>query len=403
MTDTMPGDGAHRTPNDLRTTTAAALDAAWVDLGYTAPNTEVYPWLWLWDSCFHAIIWAALDRPDRSLAEMRSAFSHQDPSGFVPHMGYQLDPDRPVELWGRRGASSITQPPMYGHALAELRRRGVAVPDEMWEAAAAGLRFLLETRARCPSGLVRVVHPWETGCDDSPRWDDLCPGPGFDLTRWRAHKVDLLATVARGPRDEPLDNPAFPVGSVGFNALVAFNVYELAAETADDSLVAAADELAAAIESRWSPGDGTWIDDGPAADGSGRVRTADALLAMLVARDPGARAVVASSLLDESAHAGAFGPRGVHRDEPTYDPASYWRGPVWPQVAYLLWVATTRSSAARSSTSSVESEVAESIRSGTVAGAVTSGLAEYWDADTGTAGGAIPQSWTGLAVVMEEG
>ena len=31
------------------------------------------------------------------------------------------------------------------------------------------------------------------------------------------------------------------------------------------------------------------------------------------------------------------------------------------------------------------------------------GLAEYWDADTGTGGGAVPQSWTGLAVVMAAG
>ena len=395
MTDTMPGNGPDHTPDALRARTLEALDAAWVDLGYTAPNTEVYPWLWLWDSCFHAIVWAALDRPERALAELTSVLSLRDGAGFVPHMGYQLDPHRHAELWGRPGSSSITQPPMYGHALAEIRRRGVPVPDELWDAASSGLRFLLRDRARTAHGLVQVVHPWETGCDDSPRWDDLCPGDGFALDRWRHFKNDLLASIVRGPLGEPLRNPAFAVGSVGFNALVAWNARELTDVTGDNELAADAAELVEAIEQRWSAADATWVDDGPTEHGSGRTRTADALLPMLVARDASARAVVVESLLDNDAHGAAYGPRGVHRGDPSYDPRSYWRGPVWPQVAYLLWVATTRSSS-----TSTESSVGETIRRATVAGAARSGLAEYWDPDTGAGGGAIPQSWTGLAVVM---
>ena len=36
----------------------------------------------------------------------------------------------------------------------------------------------------------------------------------------------------------------------------------------------------------------------------------------------------------------------------------------------------------------------------TVAGAGASGLAEYWNPDTGAGLGAIPQSWSGLALVL---
>jgi len=36
----------------------------------------------------------------------------------------------------------------------------------------------------------------------------------------------------------------------------------------------------------------------------------------------------------------------------------------------------------------------------TVAGAWASGMAEYWNPDTGAGLGAIPQSWTGLALVL---
>ena len=75
-----------------------------------------------------------------------------------------------------------------------------------------------------------------------------------------------------------------------------------------------------------------------------------------------------------------------------YDPSSYWRGPVWPQLAYLLWRALDRGPA--------ETEVGEELRGRTIAGAVRSGFAEYWDGDSAAGGGAIPQSWTGLALVL---
>ncbi len=78
----MPGDPPDRTQK-LRDDVLAALDAAWVsDVGYTAPNTEVYPWLWLWDSCFHSLIWADLGDEQRALAELTAALSSIDDAGF---------------------------------------------------------------------------------------------------------------------------------------------------------------------------------------------------------------------------------------------------------------------------------------------------------------------------------
>ncbi len=391
MPDTMPADPADPT-SPLRRDVEAALRAAWVPDGYTAPNTTVYPWLWLWDSCFHSIVWLALDDAARGLREMETALSTIDETGFVPHMGYGREPERAVELWGRRGSSSITQPPMYGHALAELVRAGVDVPDRLIERAARGLRFLLDRRPRI-DGLIEVVHPWETGCDDSPRWDDFCPD-GFALDRWRSHKMALLTTIERGPDGEPLHNPGFAVAPVGFNALVAWNASELASVTHDSSLAGEADELAARLDDRFDPGLRTWVDAGSSEQGSGRVRTAGALTALLTCRDVGVRRAAISELVDEGAFASAFGPRGVHLDEPTHAVSSYWRGPVWPQLAYLLWVALSRAGGE-------ESAAAETVRRSTIAGAIESGLAEYWESGTGRGLGATPQSWTGLALVLD--
>ena len=56
-------------------------------------------------------------------------------------MNYVRHPGVAADLWGRDEASSITQPPMYGHAVAELVRRGVDVDQETVAKAEHGLRF----------------------------------------------------------------------------------------------------------------------------------------------------------------------------------------------------------------------------------------------------------------------
>ncbi len=378
---------------ELREQVLAVLRRHWVDVtpggGYTAPNRERYPWQWLWDSCFHALIWAELG-DDRGLDELAQILSLADASGCVPHMAYQLDPHHQAEFWGRAGASSITGPPMYGHALAELQRRGAHVPERLLAAAAAGLEFLLQRRQRhSDSGLVLLCHPWESGADDDPRWDDFCEG-GFNRERWYHTKGELLRTIQRDTAGAPLANDKFVAASAGFSALVAFNALELA-ETTDALDGTPARRLADAVRARWDADRGSYLDAGDAEGGSGGVRTAYGFLGLLVENDPGRLAVIASQLADPSAYGGAHGPTGVHRAEPSFAAGSYWRGPSWPQLDYLLWLGLRRAGL---------HEAAAVLAKATVACAEQSGLAEYWDSNDGTGGGAIPQSWAGLALLM---
>ena len=158
---------------------------------------------------------------------------------------------------------------------------GIGGNDSLIEQAQSGLQFLLRRRRRDDSGLLRVVHPWETGCDDSPRWDDFCPGTSFNIERWRRFKVDVLSTIDRGPDGEPLDNPAFAAAPVSFSALTAWNALELASATGDTSLVAEANALGEAVDARFDPERATWVDGGSAVNGSGRIRTSDAALGLL--------------------------------------------------------------------------------------------------------------------------
>jgi hypothetical protein len=381
--------GIDATARGLRDSVRTMMEQHWVEAGYTAPNSTVYPWLWLWDSCFHSLIWLELGAPDRALAELESLLAAQAESGFVPHISDVLDPVASHDFWGRRGASSITQPPMFGHVLAELSRRGVEVPEELVSRAHAGLRFLLRDRRRDPSGLLLLVHPWESGADDSPRWDSLCPG-GYGPAAWYDAKGAWVRSIVASTSGAPVANPEFAVASVGFNALVAFNALEMASLGGSGDLADGAAELGEALAARWDPELQTWLDAGATEGGSGAVRTLDALLPSLIDADRTRTESVGRLLIDPAAYGGPYGPTGVHRHEPAFDPQAYWRGPAWPQLTYLLALAQTRAG---------NIGAAADLGRCLVAGAAASGLAEYWDPDRGSGLGAVPQSWAGLALL----
>jgi hypothetical protein len=368
------------------------LDANWRPEGFTVPSSSAYPFQWLWDSCFHAIVWAHLGATERAITELSHVFRSQDEVGFVPHIDYEAEPSMHASFWGRVGQSTITQPPMFGHAIAELHRLDVAVPEPLVRHAAAGLHFLLDQRARDPeTGLITIVHPWESGADNSPRWDHWSANAGgsFDRARWYDVKGELLRTVVRGPSGAPLANPAFGAAPASFNALVAFNARELCEVAADDSLLVETVDLEARLAARWHEDLTTWVDAGPAAATSGATRVLDALLPALVLPDRTAAALHAA--VHDAQYGGDCGPAGVHRDEQTFAPRAYWRGAAWPQLTYLLWVAARHNGL---------DDIAQTLAADLVRGAERSGFAEYWDPDHGTALGAQPQSWATLAAVV---
>jgi len=385
-------DSLGRVPTEeMRRACRDLLDSHWREPGFCVPNADVYPWQWLWDSCFHALVWAELGASDRAVTELTNALAFQDlETGFVPHLVYWADPSFHESFWGRRMTSCISQPPMFGHAVAELVHAGVEVPTDLIDRAAAGLAFLLRNRRRSAAGLVEVAHPWESGADDSPRWDGLIPAP-YDLSAWRRRKGELVASITASPSGAPLFNDDCAVGSVGFSSLVAFNALELCTIRPDEQLVQEALELAEAIGRRWDVDFRTWVDDGPTTTSSGRIRSLDAMLATLVDPDPARVDVALDQLVDHDAFGGAFGPAGVHRHEATFDPVVYWRGPAWPQLSYLCWVAAGRAS---------RPDVAATLSRSLIAGATNSSWAEYWNPDTGEGGGAIPQTWTTVALLV---
>jgi hypothetical protein len=357
------------------------------EFGFTVPHASVYPWLWLWDSCFHSIIWAALGEGERAQRELTAVFAAQTPSGFVPHMNYFTDPECHQSFWGIHGVSTITQPPLYGHALAVLSGTGLDV-DHLVEPVTAAFHHLFERRAT-PCGLLRVVHPWENGTDDSPRWERWQTRP-FDRRAWWETKGRLVEALQLED-GAAVGSDAFAVCPAGWNALVAWNAAEAAAVTGDVALASVARELAASLDRVcWNDELGTWADVTPEGGPTSAIRTADGLLGVLVTSDRGRVGRVLDALVDPSQYGLPFGPAGVHPAEPSYDPDGYWRGGSWPPLDYLLRTAADRREYPLH---------AAWFDDALIAGASASGMAEYHHPQTGAGLGARPQSWAALAAV----
>ena len=159
---------------------------------YTVPTgTGLYPAQWNWDSCLVALGLAQFDEP-RAVAEIETLFGGQWPDGMVPHILFHGDdstyfPNAAVWQAGPTGRSSgITQPlvaatvvrQLFEHASdPAIRARLTALVPKLL----AWHRWCYAARDPHDTGLVSIIHPWESGMDNSPLWDDALnavePGP----------------------------------------------------------------------------------------------------------------------------------------------------------------------------------------------------------------------------------
>ena len=208
---------------------------------YTAPSLDTldfgrkdYANQYLWDSCFHAIIWRLID-PQKAQAELLSLVSRQvqqgPDAGMIPHCNYWRDEG--AWLWNQPERSSLTHPPL------------IAVAAEMVFEHSHDREFLSAIyhqvekyhgwfdRRRDPDkdGLVCIIHPWEAGGDAPPRWDTFLGLDKYGPEAGRAARIKMVEELIRYEYDPVAlaEHGWFHVESLEINAIRAADLEAMAA------------------------------------------------------------------------------------------------------------------------------------------------------------------------------
>ena len=198
---------------------------------WTRPAPALYPHQWSWDSAFIALGLAHLDNR-RAAQEMETLFASQWSTGKLPHVIF--NPEAPpksyfpdAERWSSAELSSdapssphtsgLCQPPVHAIAVLRIWESAQAKDKDRIELAREFLRdsyprllawHLYLTTARDPegSGLVTIYHPWESGTDNSPRWDEALEAVEVgDLPPYTRYDLQHVADPSHRPSDEEYD------------------------------------------------------------------------------------------------------------------------------------------------------------------------------------------------------
>jgi glycogen debranching enzyme len=373
---------------------------------YTVPSPETYPYQWLWDSCFHAIILAKFD-PDAAISELHAILSRQYADGLVPHIIFwNTKITRPYNWgWGKSGTTSITQPPMLAYAAHEiyLHTRDTSFLKELLPPMYAFYRYLIERRDPLDHHLISIINPDESGEDNSPRFDKpmhVSTDVSFFGHMYERHKL-VRANSVCGFDEEVCMKKNFWVKDVPFNTILVKNLEllaKLAGLVGEEDMKAYCTKNALLIRDAMRE---TMLHDGVfwATEGEEhqplRVATWShfaPLFAGLYTKDE-ATALVETHMHDHTTFRSSYGIRTVSQQEPSYRAAGFWRGPIWMAPHWFIYKGLKDYG--------FESE-ATWLRLTSQRLIEKNGFREYFNPETGKAYGAHNFTWGTLVLDMLE-
>lgn len=419
--------------------------------GWTKAAPDLYPHQWSWDSALISVGLARLDTR-RAVKELETLFDHQWRTGKVPHIVFNEDApsdsyfpgadhwycaaDSPDAPPAPPYTSCLCQPPVHAIAAHHIweasgpHQEDTAIALEFLERIYPKLlawhRYLMTYRDREEMGLITIYHPWESGTDNSPRWDDALKrvevGEMPDFERRDLQHVDdpserptdfeyeryiwLVESMKRAVCDEDTlyETMRFQVKDVFASAiLVAANealleIAELveAPEEDRDQIRAWIRRGREGLERCWNEYLGLYLDYDVLAGELLQTRTIAGFAPLISGGlEPAQLETLVQRLLsaDFLGHPKLYRPLppSTSPEDPGFMRRSYWRGPFWPIITWLIWWSLERAG---------EVELAARLRHTALAQISEHGFGEYFEPFTGESLGAEDQSWT-AAVTLE--
>jgi len=400
--------------------------------GYTVPTDRLYPFQWNWDSAFVAMGFATFD-VNRAYRELERLVEGQWDDGMIPHIVFHAPSETYFpgpDVWGTRHrvpTSGITQPPVFGMALRTIHDAAMAHGQHgatertlaLFHAALKSHRWWLRARDPDGAGLVALLHPWESGSDNSPAWDHAMERVRTDTVTEIRRKDLGHVDAAMRPRDvdyqrfihlvdtyracgwDPVRQWAaapFKIADVQTTAILARSTADLIAiadrlglldERAE--LAGMRDRLCSGLAQRWRPELSLFVSLDLISGQDIDARTQACFMPLLaLTLDEDQRAAVKAELGRWCAGM-VLGLPSTAPFAATFEPKRYWRGPVWAVVNWLI---------AEGLRANALERLAGEIERGTVRAIERAGFAEYFDPTTGEGLGGGTFSWTAAAYLV---
>lgn len=373
---------------------------------YTVPSTVTYPYQWLWDSCFHAIILSHFKTSDAK-KEILALLSKQFQNGMIPHMIYWENKKkvsfRQIE-WGKDRTSTITQPPMLAYAVWQifLEDKEINFLKAVYSHLYHFYRYLLTERDPHEKNLIGIMNPDESGEDNSPRFD--LPMRLKPIHTYEENMQKRLKLVAQNI-DCKFDAPFcmrnfFWVKDVPFNAIMVTNLNLLAkiariTGNNEDAVyfIKQAENISTAMR-KFMLEDGIfWSTYG---DNYKKIKVKTwaifaPLFAKIVSADE-AKKLVKDHLLNKNEFLTDFPVPTTSLDEPSFNPSGFWRGPAWIGTNWFIYKGLLNYGFRKE---------AREIKKSSVALIEKSGFREYFNPLTGKGLGAQNFTWGGLVIDMD--
>ena len=372
---------------------------------YTVPSGDHYPYQWLWDSCFHAIMLAKWE-PAAAKAEIKALLSKQFESGMVPHIIYWTPGILHLFRWGVEGTSSLTQPSMLAYAVEEIHTRDPDTPflSSVFPSLVSYYRFLLSERDPRGHHLASIINPDESGEDNSPRFDQpLGVSPAISLKEHLAKRTELVDKNRECSFDaEHCMRDFFWVKDVLFNAVLVENLRSLSRIAGhvrhaeyEHWFAKEAEDVAGAMRERMFEGGIYWSTMGPDFTKLKVATWAHFVPLFAGLYTPGeAEILLEEHLKNPDTFAAPFGIRTTSKREMAYRPDGEdfsWRGPIWMAEHWFIYKGLMRYG--------FKKEAAD-IREKSIALLERAGFRECFNPETGEGIGARNFTWGALVLDM---
>ena len=398
---------------------------------YTHPSkSNLYPAQWNWDTWFISMARSTFD-PWSAFRELESFFQGQWVDGMVPSILFRGDdssyfPNSSDWNCGNKIPSSgITQPPVAALALRHILIRHDAIDDiadriiHVLEHIDRWHNWFAKFRTPYDDGRVAIVHNWESGMDNSPAWDEpLMRVPAQSDVRHRRRDLELSIAEHR-PSDEDysryfellsrlknvdydarlqLSASPFVVLDVCINSILLRSeeeLIELANQFGLEEIASNATKrrnlLANSMSSFWHEDLAHFCSIDVVSGDHIPIPTSAGFLPLLAGSASSQQAQQLADKVNERRAAGihlipSYGP-----DQPGFDGARYWRGPIWPIVNWMIADGMKKYG---------HLDVSAAIVKDTITLIEEHGFAEYFDPLTGAAAGEKNQAWSAAVYLL---